>query len=269
MSPNAADHGSGALPVVTVEQMREVDRLMVDEFGILLLQMMENAGRCLARQAVQMLGGDPDGRKAVILCGRGGNGGGGLVCARRLSTWGADVTVVLAVEAAALGDVPGRQLAILRRMAVPVVDPAGAAGVCGQADLLVDALIGYSLKGAPREPIASIIRAANNTGKPILALDVPSGLNADSGEPNAPTVRANATLTLALPKAGLVQPGASAWVGELLLADISVPSQVYQRLGLAVGPIFKESDIIACSAVLPAHEAQSVAQATEQHPIGS
>jgi NAD(P)H-hydrate epimerase len=113
------------------------------------------------------------------------------------------------------------------------------------ADLVLDALIGYSLRGAPREPIASLIRAANASGTSTLALDIPSGLNADLGEASDPTIRAVATLTLALPKVGLTRPAARELVGNLYLADISVPEAVYQRLGLGVGPIFSQADILA------------------------
>lgn len=91
MSPKQAP----IIPAVTVDQMREVDRLMVEHFGITLRQMMENAGRCLAEQARRMLGGDVAARRIVVLTGRGGNGGGGLAAARRLSIWGADVAVIL------------------------------------------------------------------------------------------------------------------------------------------------------------------------------
>jgi NAD(P)H-hydrate epimerase len=235
------------IPTVTVDQMREVDRLMVEEVGIVLLQMMENAGRALAEQARRLLGGDLRGQRVVVLAGRGGNGGGGLAAARRLSIWGADVSVLLGEAPDTLQGVPAQQLAILGRLAVPVRGPEVASqgeSVLRGADLLVDALIGYSLRGAPREPIASLIRAANMSGARILALDLPSGLNGDSGEAYDPTVRATATLTLALPKAGLVQPAARAWVGDLYLADISVPEVVYRRLGLSVGPIFAQSDIV-------------------------
>ena len=235
------------IPSVTVAQMREVDRLMVEEMGISLLQMMENAGRMLATQARQLLGDDIRGRHVVVLAGRGGNGGGGLVAARRLFNWGADVSVILGQDAGELQGVPAHQLAILRHMGVPVHGPertGPAMSVLGSADLILDALIGYSLRGAPREPIASLIRAANTANPPVLALDLPSGLDGDSGEASEPTIRAAATLTLALPKVGLLQSAAQVWVGELYVADISVPEVVYRRLGLYVGPIFAQADIV-------------------------
>jgi NAD(P)H-hydrate epimerase len=235
------------VPSVTVAQMREVDRLMTDEMAISLLQMMENAGRALAQQARSMFGGDSRGRRVAVLAGPGGNGGGGLAAARRLSTWGADVFAILAQPPAQMAEVPRHQLAALERMGVPRLgaEHLDTIGLDLQrADLILDALIGYSLRGAPRGPIAALIRAANASGIPILALDVPSGLDSDTGEAAEPTIRASATLTLALPKVGLLRPGVDAWVGELALADISVPEVVYQRLGLSVGPIFARSDIV-------------------------
>jgi NAD(P)H-hydrate epimerase len=245
------------IPTVTVDQMREVDRLMIEELGINLFQMMENAGRCLAIQARQLLGEDVTGRNVVVLAGRGGNGGGGLAAARRLSIWGADVTVILGQKGEEIQGVPAHQLDILAKIGLVVRAPAQAdsdESIMSRADLIVDALIGYSLRGTPREPIASLIQAANTSGVPVLALDIPSGLDGDSGEAADPTIRAAATLTLALPKTGLLQPVARKWVGELYVADISVPQLVYRRLGLNVGPIFARSDIVRAAdieSVLP------------------
>jgi NAD(P)H-hydrate epimerase len=234
-----------AVTSVSVDQMREVDRLMTDEVGISLLQMMENAGRCLATRARGMMGGDARDRQVVVLAGRGGNGGGGLAAARRLFGWGAAVTVVLAQSREDMRGVPRQQLAILEWIGIPVrVAADGITDLLTGADLVIDALIGYSLRGAPAGPVAALIRAANASGRPMLALDLPSGLDGDSGEASDPTIRAAETLTLALPKRGLVAPAARPWVGQLHLADISVPEKVYRRLGLTVGPIFAETDII-------------------------
>ncbi len=114
----------------------------------------------------------------------------------------------------------------------------------GRADAILDALIGYGLQGPPREPIASLIRSANRAHAPVIALDVPSGLDGDSGRAFDPTIRAATTLTLALPKAGLLRPAARDWAGDLYLADISVPVQVYQQVGVETGPVFAASDIV-------------------------
>lgn len=213
---------------------------MVDEAGISLLQMMENAGRGLALQARAMLQGRVLGRRVTVLAGPGGNGGGGLAAARRLAAWGAEVDVLLADPSRPLADASAHQLASLRWMGVGIRD----AGSIADCDLLLDAIFGYSLWGPPTGRPAELIEAANAAPAPILALDLPSGLHPDSGQALEPTIRATATVTLALPKAGLLRQGARAWVGDLHLADISVPARVFQQLGLEVGPIFARSDVI-------------------------
>jgi NAD(P)H-hydrate epimerase len=222
--------------------MAEVDRLMVEEFGIQLVQMMENAGRSLAEQARRMLGGRLAGQPIVVLCGAGNNGGGGMVAARHLHNWGADVRVILAAEPNALKAVPRQQWQILRAMGVPGTVPG--AHSAASAELIVDALIGYGLRGDPRGVVADWIRWANRAQSRILALDTPSGLDTTTGSAASPCIRAGATLTLALPKTGLLAPEAKAYVGDLYVADISVPPQLYRRLGLDVGPLFAESSII-------------------------
>jgi NAD(P)H-hydrate epimerase len=113
-------------------------------------------------------------------------------------------------------------------------------------DLIVDGVIGYSLKGAPRGTAANLIRWANGKGAPILALDAPSGVDTTTGTVFDPAINAVATMTLALPKEGLRAPGIEDKVGELYLADISVPPALYAEpaLGLSVGHLFAESDII-------------------------
>jgi len=231
------------VPAVTAAQMREVDRMMVEDFGISLLQMMENAGRALAELTRLHLSGVRR-RRVVVLAGRGGNGGGGMAAARRLAIWGAEVTVVLAHPEQALAEAAAHQLASLRAMGVPVHGPAEAASLLHQADLVLDALLGYSLDGPPREPEAGLIRTANAHGLPIISLDLPSGLDPDRGVPYDPTIRATRTLTLGLPKTGLLRPEAAIAVGELWLADISVPARAYEGFGLALGPLFAESDLI-------------------------
>jgi NAD(P)H-hydrate epimerase len=211
--------------------------------GISLLQMMENAGRAFAELTRIQLA-DVRRRHVVVLAGRGGNGGGGLAAARRLAIWGAEVRVVLAHPDSAVGDVPKRQLASLQAIGVRVHPPGEAASLMHEPDVVLDALLGYSLDGPPREPEADLIRTANAHAIPILALDLPSGLDPDRGVPHDPTIRATRTLALALPKVGLLRPEAAESVGELWLADISVPARAYAAFGIALGPLFAESDLI-------------------------
>lgn len=234
------------VPAVTAAQMREVDRIMVEDLGVSLLQMMENAGRAFAELTRIQLSGVRR-RHVVVLAGRGGNGGGGMAAARRLAIWGAEVRVVLAHPETALTEAPTRQLASLRAIGVPVHGPEEVWSLFQEADVVLDALLGYSLDGPPREPEANLIRTANAHPIPILALDLPSGLDPDRGVPHDPTIRATRTLALALPKVGLLRPEAAGSVGELWLADISVPAVVYQALGLTVDRLFASADIVAVS----------------------
>jgi NAD(P)H-hydrate epimerase len=233
-------------PFLTTDQMREVDRAMIEEYHIELIQMMENAGRHLAHLARhRFLEGDPHNRAVLVLAGSGGNGGGGLACARRLNNWGAQVQVVTTRPDDDYRGVPAHQLDILRRIGVPIV-VAEELSALPAADLIVDAIIGYSLAGTPRGAAAQLIRWANAHGAPILSLDTPSGLDTTTGYAYDPAMRATATLTLALPKVGLRATGARAFVGELYLADIGVPPDLYSGpgLGLAVGPIFAQEEVI-------------------------
>jgi NAD(P)H-hydrate epimerase len=235
---------SGEIPYVTTEQMIEVDRAMMEDYRIELIQMMENAGRNLAHLArVRFLDGNPSGKHVVVLAGTGGNGGGALVCARRLHTWGARVQVVVSRPAEDFTPVPAHQLDILRRMQVPLV-LAEAARQVGSAALIIDGLIGYNLKEAPRGTAADLIRWANTQLAPILALDVPSGVDTTTGTIFDPAIKAMATMTLALPKAGLRARGVETQVGELYLADISVPPSLYVEPALQVGPLFAQSEIL-------------------------
>jgi NAD(P)H-hydrate epimerase len=238
---------------ITVAQMVEVDRLTTETYGISLVQMMENAGRGLAALARHLLGGNVAERNVIVLVGNGNNGGGGLVAARHLVNAAADVVLALAAEPGALGGVPEQQRTALARMGVAgskaITGPVDLPRLLDGADLLVDALIGYSLHGAPREPIASFIRAANGASAPRLALDLPSGLDGDDGMPRDPTIRADATLTLAWPKAGLLSDAARPVVGDLYLADISVPIAVYQAVGVDPATLFARGPLVRIRSV--------------------
>ncbi|MCB8921639.1 MAG: NAD(P)H-hydrate epimerase [Ardenticatenaceae bacterium] len=234
------------VPRLTTAQMAEVDRAMIEDYKIDLTQMMENAGRNLAHLARErFLNGDPRGKRVVVLAGTGGNGGGALVCARRLHNYGAAVHVFVTKLDEAFTPVPRHQLDNLRRTAVPVT-LTDAIQDDEPVDLIIDGIIGYSLQGNPRGTAAHLIQWANRQVAPVLALDTPSGLDTTSGTVYEPAIQATATMTLALPKAGLYSEQGLTHVGELYLADISVPPALYASpaLRLFVGPIFATSDIV-------------------------
>jgi NAD(P)H-hydrate epimerase len=213
------------VPAVTADEMREVDRIAVEEFGLTILQMMENAGRALAQHALEMLGGEKG--QVTILAGAGGNGGGGLCCARHLHNRGLGVSVLLDGEESSLGPAAFNQLRILKAAGIEPVQLAEARAFLSISSLVVDALIGYGLRGAAAGVAAQLIDQCNESAERVLSLDIPSGLNATTGERNGSAVRPHRTLTLALPKTGL-----HAVAGDLYLADIGIPPEVFHRIGL-------------------------------------
>jgi len=220
------------LPAVTSEEMREVDRVAMDEFGLGVLQMMENAGRSLAMHAMEMLS-EGAGRVAV-LAGSGGNGGGGLCCARHLRNHGVDVDLVLDRPPSRLAGAPAEQFRVLAESGAKPVPERDVPRAVGGAAVIVDALTGYGLVGAPRGRVAELIEIANQSGGRILSLDVPSGVNATTGAALGGAIRPERTLTLALPETGLARVA-----GELYVADIGIPLSVYERLSIVVQPFFR------------------------------
>lgn len=211
---------------------------------------MENAGRCLARLAVsRFLRKKLKSKRVIVLAGTGGNGGGALVCARRLHGWGVKVDVYLTAGVEKMTPVSLHQLEILKKIGVKI-HGGEALAKAKSTDLIIDGIIGYSLKGDPTGMPKTMIEWANEQKAPILSLDTPSGLDLTSGVAHAPTVRATATLTLALPKQGLLTKAASKVRGELFLVDISVPSELYAApsLGLKVKRnLFAKGDVVKYS----------------------
>ncbi|MEO0495145.1 MAG: NAD(P)H-hydrate epimerase [Actinomycetota bacterium] len=218
---------------LTEEQMIEVDRVMIDDLGIELIQMMENAGRNLAQLAI-----DRYAPKRVVVCaGSGGNGGGGMVAARHLANRGVAVELVTTRPIEELRGVPAHQRRILGEIGLPVIER------WTEADLILDAVIGYSLRGAPTGRSLGLIEVMNADPAPVLSLDTPSGLDVTTGDAPGAVVQADATLTLAAPKIGLTD---SDEVGDLFVADISVPPFVLTELG-ADAPDFSASPIVSIS----------------------
>lgn len=221
------------VPAVTAEQMRDVDHIAGEETGPNLFQMMENAKRNLALLAIAVLGDVWNKATIVVLTGSGGNGGGGICAARHLANHGINVRLCIA-EPDCLEEVPAFQRKIFQSTNGEEIARDSLGGE--RADLIIDALIGYGLRSAPRNPVATLIHWANDTGTPILALDVPSGLDATTGQTPGECIRPHWTMTLALPKTGLLPQR----TGQLFLADIGIPEQTYRRLGLSyVNPFAK------------------------------
>lgn len=235
-------HYKKNIPFITTEQMIEVDRIMMEDFRISLTQMMENAGLNLAILAREnFLENELKDKKVIVVAGSGGNGGGVLVAARRLASWGADVSVLLSSVKGNIKKETKQQLEIIQKMKIPVVDKIHA------ADLIIDGMIGYSISGNPKSKIAELIETINASGIPVLSLDTPSGLDLSTGIPGKPTIKANATMTVALPKLGLYKMKASKLIGDLYLADVSIPPQVYKSINIDpsdIAEIFLQGTVI-------------------------
>jgi len=221
----------------TREQVREVDRRAIEEYGIPGIALMENAGRAAAEIAANMLG-EAFGMRAVIFCGKGNNGGDGYVIARHLHNRGAKVNLVLACEPSAIpgdGDA-GINLSIARAMGIPLQsvktegDPADAAAATGQADMVVDALLGTGLQGDVRDPYLSLIRLINAADAPVLSVDIPSGLDANTGNVLRAAVRATKTATFVLPKRGFYLREGPSHTGQVAVIDIGVPRELVESL---------------------------------------
>lgn len=240
---------TSTIPVVTVEQMKEVDRLMIEEIGVSIRMMMENASRSIAACTRELLRSEVKDKHVVVLCGKGNNGGDGLGAARHLINYGAHVNIVLTCFPEELVADAKAQYDVLTRTHANVYEfhlgnEQSLINLFKKADIIIDSLLGYNLKGNPREPIATTIQLANESKKPILAVDVPTGLDADTGKPKNPTIVSQNTITLALPKKGLIQPHAKKYVGNMFVADLSVPKEVYKRLGIDVPILFEKNTVI-------------------------
>jgi hydroxyethylthiazole kinase-like uncharacterized protein yjeF len=253
---------------VTAEQMREIDRLADERYGISSFVLMEVAGLAVARVARDLLRPPISERAIVILAGPGNNGGDGLVAARRLFGWGAEVSVFTSYPLDHAKDLSARQITVATGAGVSVeaweVDEeeddfdgpgeieeieaddqvSADASDLQTYDLIIDALLGFGVRGDPRPPVSGMIEAANESGTQILAVDLPSGLDATSGQPQEPCIEARATATLALPKTGLLADDASSHVGQLYLADIGVPLPLLLDLGVDPDGLFAEDDIM-------------------------
>ncbi len=212
------------------DEVRSIDSRALEELGLPGLILMENAGR----GAADWLGGrlDPPGR-VTILCGPGNNGGDGAVVARHLDARGFAVRVVWFAEAGRLRGDALAQREILDRSGIEMVDGLGSGSGDGDlkrlwadADWLVDALLGTGLARPVEGPFARAIAALNRSGRPILALDLPSGLDADTGQPLGDAVRASATVTFVAPKIGFGRPGAAAYTGAVATVPIGVPRSI-------------------------------------------
>jgi len=219
--------------IVTAAEMRRIDERAIAQYGLTVPELMEAAGKAVV-STIRARFGRLKGRTVGVLCGAGHNGGDGFVAARLLRKGGAQVVAVLLADPEKLGVEPRRQLAKARIARVRVVPATGPAGITalraafGGCDLLVDALFGTGLsrpvKGLPLEAV----RELNRMKKPVVAVDIPSGMAADTGLPMGDAVRASVTVTFGLPKAGFFSASGGILAGELRVADIGFPGELLQ-----------------------------------------
>ena len=225
------------VPSVNTHQMREVDRIAEEVYGLSIFQMMENAGRNVAQVTMQQLSNTAD--TVTILAGGGGNGGGGLCCARHLQNRGMRVHIVLDRPGQTLQGAAKTQWHILQSAGVRLTPVDQVTDVIQQSSVVVDAIIGYSLQGKPRETAAKLIQACNQSNASIISLDIPSGMNATTGETYGVVIHPDILMTLAAPKTGL-----SALTCPILLTDIGIPPQLYEQIGIMFPPVFRDGYLV-------------------------
>ncbi len=211
------------------EEVRSIDKRAAEELGLPTLVLMENAGRGAALALRERAEASA---RVVIACGPGNNGGDGGVVARHLDAWGYPVRVVWFAHKDKLSGDAATQHAIVERSGIDqqtwegAVEPERLDSLFSQADWIVDGLLGTGLTRPVEGPLRTVIEAINRAGKPVLALDLPSGLDADTGQPQGLAVRAAATVSFVASKRGFVQPGAEAYTGPVVVAEIGVPRRL-------------------------------------------
>jgi hydroxyethylthiazole kinase-like uncharacterized protein yjeF len=238
------------VPTVPAAQMAEADRIASTDLGIPLEALMENAARQIAA-ATRALLGETEGQLVAAVVGTGNNGGDALAALRHLQGWGAVVDAFVAGPPERLRPLARRQYDILARLGVPLYDTTVhddgflVHRLRGRHALL-DGLLGYSGSGAPRGEVQRLIRLTNAAAgpPPVVAVDLPSGLDPDTGSAPGEAIRATVTVTLALPKPGLVAPAARELVGELVLADIGIPAQAFAPFGIDAHLAFVDGDLV-------------------------
>lgn len=219
--------------VLTAEQMREIDELTIKEVGIPGIVLMENAGRGAAEVIKRRY--DLKRKNVLVLCGRGNNGGDGFVTARYLKNWGVEVKVCLLAEKESIKGDAKLNLEIWTKIGGTLVEIKEIQDIelvkrcLDWAHLVVDAMLGTGAKKGLSPLFKSVIELVNSSGKPIVALDLPSGIDPTTGEVEEMAVKADCTITFGMPKVGLVvYPGAD-YVGELELVDIGIPKVLFEQ----------------------------------------
>ncbi len=212
------------MKALTREQIREIDRRAIEDFGIPGVVLMENAGRNAAELIRANLKGADQPPAVCILCGRGNNGGDGFVIARHVCNAGLKVEIILCADPEKLAPDAKVNHDIARKMEIPIrpFAESNAAACVSRAQVVVDALLGTGFSGEVRPPLDRAIELINSANRALkIAIDVPSGLDCNTGQPAAATVRADLTITFVAPKVGFAR--AADYTGRVLVADIGAP----------------------------------------------
>ncbi|MBL1169171.1 MAG: NAD(P)H-hydrate epimerase [Candidatus Brocadia sp. AMX1] len=213
--------------------MRELDRKAIEEYKIPGLILMENAGRNVAEEVLKMTD-DPQRTKVAILCGKGNNGGDGYVVARHLHNHHVPVDVFLVANISDIlkdGDA-GTNLQILLPMKIPIREILGITEIAsvlkelGSYDIIIDALFGTGLSGEVRQPFKTLIEGVNNLNKPIVSVDIPSGLDCNNGNILGAAMKATKTVTFAASKRGFYLGNGPVHTGKIIITDISIPKEL-------------------------------------------
>jgi NAD(P)H-hydrate epimerase len=212
---------------LTRQQVREVDRIAIERYRVPGVVLMENAALAAADVACDMLDDDCVG-EVLIACGGGNNGGDGLAVARHLHNRGADVSVALTIDPAKFKGDALINWRIVEAMGLRVAPATPESIRHTKAVLLIDAVFGTGLSEAPRDPFPSLVAAIEQSRVPVLAIDIPSGLNCDTGEPFGPCVRATRTITFVAEKAGFASPAAQPYLGRVTVGDIGCPREAIE-----------------------------------------
>jgi hydroxyethylthiazole kinase-like uncharacterized protein yjeF len=250
-----SDHAEEAwtdeeLHVLTRQGVREIDRLAVEEYGVPSIVLMENAALHLARVALEMLETSAS-PSVVLLCGPGNNGGDGFALARHLANADVPVRVVLAGSRDRYTGDAETNLGIIEKMGIEPVpldrdDPARTlrAVLDPAPALLVDALLGTGLERPVEGPIRRLIEAVNGAEQrpSVLAADIPSGIDCDSGEVLGVAMKADVTVSFVGVKAGFMSLSAQKHIGDVLVGDIGAPAELTRRLGRPLQAVERESE---------------------------
>lgn len=233
------------IQVATSAQMRECDRITIEEIGLPGLVLMENASRAVAFQAMEVLGGSVTEKRIVIYCGKGNNGGDGFAAARHLKNVGAEVEVILIGRT---GDLKGDALVncqLFEKIGGKITESSVESGIPDpylQPDLIIDALLGTGFKGEVRDQYAQAIDEINKSFAPVIAVDMPSGVDADTGLAASHAVKAHTTVTFGLIKRGLLFSPGREHAGRVIVADIGIPPEVVAKQNIQVN-LVEEDDV--------------------------